>query len=323
MSRLLIWPRGIWDVLSFAADARREWSRPAPVTAEPGFFRSMKMRKQDVRAVFRFMGQRPLFSAAVVMMLALGLGASTAMFSVVYGVLLKPLPFPEPERIVQVWGNFPARQLSNTSLTEANFWDMRDWNRAFEELGALHGASFTLTGEGMAPARASGARVSVGFFRALGVQPVAGRLFEPGEDEPGSVAERVLLSNDLWRQRFGGDRGIVGGTILLDNVPYQVVGVLPAGSPRPTSSSRSSGGRMRIGAVGSTWASAGSSGASRMRLPWPISSALRKSSKPAIRPTRGSARRWHRRASGWRAISSAGRCGFCWARSGSSCSSPA
>ena len=231
LSRLLIWPRGIWDVLLFAADVRREWSAPAPMTAEPRFFRSMKMRKQDVRAVFRFMRQRPFFSAAVVMMLALGLGASTAMFSVVHGVLLKPLPFPEPERIVQVWGNFPARQLTNVSLTEANFWDMRDWNRAFEELGALHSASFTLTGEGMVPARASGARVSAGFFRALGVQPVAGRLFEPGEDEPGSVAERVLLSNELWRQRFGGDRGIVGGTILLDNVPYQVVGVLPAGSP--------------------------------------------------------------------------------------------
>src|SRR4029453_13378647 len=107
-------------------------------------FRGMKMKGQDVRAVMRFMRKQPFFSGAIVLMLALGLGASTAIFSVVYGGLLKPLPFPEPERIVQIWGSLPARQLDQVSLTEANFWDMRDWNRAFEELGALHGASFTL-----------------------------------------------------------------------------------------------------------------------------------------------------------------------------------
>ena len=233
ISRLLIWPRGVWDLLVFAANVRREWRPPAPVEsgAVRRTLRSMKMRGQDVRAVMRFMRKQPFFSAAIVLMLALGLGASTAIFSVVYGVLLKPLPFPEPERIVQVWGSLPARQLDQVSLTEANFWDMRDWNRAFEEFGALHGASFTLTGEGMAPQRVSGSTASVGFFRALGVQPVAGRLFAPGEDEPGSARERVMLSNALWKQRFGGDTGIVGRTILLDNQPYAVVGVLPAGSP--------------------------------------------------------------------------------------------
>jgi putative ABC transport system permease protein len=233
LSRLLIWPRAVWDLLVFAATVRREWHPAVPV--ESGTvrraFRSMKMRGQDVRAVMRFMRKQPFFSAAIVLMLALGLGASTAIFSVVYGVLLKPLPFPEPERIVQVWGSLPQRQLDQVSLTEANFWDMRDWNRAFEELGALHGASFTLTGEGMAPERVSGATVSVGFFRALGVTPVAGRLFATGEDEPGAMAERVLLANGLWKGRFGGDPAIIGRTILLDNKPYYVVGVLPPGTP--------------------------------------------------------------------------------------------
>ena len=233
VSRLLIWPRGIWDMLVFAASVRREWRAPEPADAggnQPSF-RSMKMKGQDVRAVMRFMRKQPFFSGAIVLMLALGLGASTAIFSVVYGVLLKPLPFPEPERIVQIWGSLPARQLDQVSLTEANFWDMRDWNRAFEELGALHGASFTLTAEGMAPERVTGATVSVGFFRALGVTPVAGRLFTQGEDDPGAMAERVLLSNGLWKQRFGADQTIVGRTILLDNKPYAVVGVLPPGSP--------------------------------------------------------------------------------------------
>jgi putative ABC transport system permease protein len=233
LSRLMIWPRGIWDLLVFAAGVRREWSAPAPVESGGGrrALRSMKMRGQDVRAVMRFMRKQPFFSGAIVLMLALGLGASTAIFSVVYGVLLKPLAFPEPERIVQYWGSLPQRQLDRVSLTEANFWDMRDWNRAFEELGALHGASFTLTGEGQAPQRVSGASVSVGFFRALGVTPVAGRLFTPGEDEPGSMAERVLLSNGFWKERFAGDRTIVGRTILLDNKSYDVVGVLPPGTP--------------------------------------------------------------------------------------------
>src|SRR4029450_9066674 len=134
----------------FAASVRREWRAPEPVDAggnRPAF-RSMKMKGQDVRAVMRFLPHPPFLSGAIVLMLALGLGASTAIFSVVYGVLLKPLPFPEPERIVQICGSLPARQLDQVSLTEATFWDMRDWNRAFEELGALHGASFTLTAEG-------------------------------------------------------------------------------------------------------------------------------------------------------------------------------
>jgi hypothetical protein len=183
LSRAFIWPRGIWDVLVFAAVVRREWPTPADAGSRSRLsrmHRSMKMRPQDVRAVVRLTRKQPFFSAAIVLMLALGLGASTAIFSVVYGVLLKPLPFPEPDRIVQVWGTLPARQLAQLSLTEANFWDMRDWNRAFEELGALHSASFTLTGEGMSPERVTGATVSVGFFRALAVQPVAGRLFTPG-----------------------------------------------------------------------------------------------------------------------------------------------
>ena len=231
---MLIWPRGVIDLLMFAADVRREQDQSVPETKRPALsriYRSMKMRPQDVRSVLRLARKQPFFSAAVVLMLALGIGASTAIFSVVYGVLLKPLPFPESERIVQVWGTLPSRQLPQLALTEANFWDMRDWNRAFEELGALRGTSFTLTGDGMAPERVSGATVSVGFFRALAVQPVAGRLFTPGEDDPGAPRERALLSNSFWRQRFGGDPAIVGRTILLDNSPFTVVGVLPAGTP--------------------------------------------------------------------------------------------
>jgi predicted permease len=103
-------------------------------------------------------------------------------------------------------------------------------NRAFEEFGAYHGASFSLTESG-APERVTGGQVSVGFFRSLGVRPVVGRLFEPGEDEPGADPQRVLLSHGLWTRRFGGDPGIVGRTIRLDDRATLVVGVLPAGTP--------------------------------------------------------------------------------------------
>jgi putative ABC transport system permease protein len=186
--------------------------------------------RRDIQSTLRLFRKQPFFTAGVVLMLALGIGATTAIFSVVYGVLLRPLPFPEPDRLVQVWGSVPARGIARTSLTEANFWDMRDMNRTFEELGAYHGDSFTLTGDGN-PERVNGGRVSVGFFRALGVRPVAGRLFEPGEDDPGAPAERVLLSHGFWTRRFGSDRTLVGRTILLDGRAFEVIGVLPAGTP--------------------------------------------------------------------------------------------
>jgi putative ABC transport system permease protein len=188
------------------------------------------MRGYDIRSTLRLIRRSPALAAGIVVMLGLGIGASTAIFSVVHGVLLKALPFPEPDRLVRVWGALPARNLSNVSLTEANFWDLRDRNASLSEFGAWHGASFTLTGVA-APERLRGATVSVGFFRALAPRPVAGRLFEPGEDDPGAPGDRVLLAHELWSRRFAADSGIVGRTITLDGRPYLVVGVLPPGTP--------------------------------------------------------------------------------------------
>ena len=188
------------------------------------------MALQDVRATARLMRKQPFFTAGVLVMLALGIGATTAIFSVVYGVLLKPLPFPEPDRIVQVYGSVPARSITQTSLTEANGWDIRDMNRSLEEFGLYRGTSFTLTGFDL-PERVSGATVSVGFFRSLRAQPVAGRLFAPGEDDPGAPATRALLSHGFWTRRFGADPSMVGRAVSLDGRPYEVIGVLPPGTP--------------------------------------------------------------------------------------------
>ena len=184
----------------------------------------------DIRGTLRLMKAQPFLSTAIVAMLALGIGATTAIFSVVYGVLLKPLPFPEPERIVQIWGTLPSRGWNTVSLTEANFWDLHDRSRTFEAMGALAYGSFSLTGFEQ-PERLGGARVTAGFFRSLGVSCVVGRLFEPGEDEPGRGEGLVLLSHRFWSRRFDGDRNVVGRTITLDNRPHSIVGVLPPGTP--------------------------------------------------------------------------------------------
>jgi putative ABC transport system permease protein len=185
---------------------------------------------RHIRQAIRLIKSQRFMTAGIIVMLGLGIGATTAIFSVVYGVLLKPLPFQEPDRLVQVFGSRPDRGWTAVSLTEANFWDLRDQNRTFEEFGAMGGASFTLTGLDQ-PERVSGSEVTTGFFRSLRVRPVAGRLFEPGEDQPGRGDGLVLLSHRFWQRRFAGDTNVVGRTVTLDNRPYSVIGVLPAGSP--------------------------------------------------------------------------------------------
>jgi putative ABC transport system permease protein len=222
--------RGLIDLLVFAVTARwHGWG-----TNRRDDYRKPTRRSavivRDIRGTIRLMRSQPALTAGIVCMLALGIGATTAIFSVVYGVLLKPLPFPEPDRLVQISGSLPSRGLLNVSLTEANLWDIRDMNQSLSDFGAMHGASFTLTGF-ETPERVTGATVTVGFFRSLGVRPVVGRVFEPGEDAPGAVSNRALLSHVLWSRRFGSDRAIVGRAIKLDGRSYEVVGVLPAGSP--------------------------------------------------------------------------------------------
>jgi len=231
-----IWPlvcvRGLADSLAFAFSLRRDAAMGhAVVMHDPVGSRRPLVRTQDIQSTLRVIRHRPLFAAGVILMIGLGVGATTALFSVVDGVLLKPLPFPESDRIVQVWGSVASRNLTRISLSEANVWDFHDMNRSLDEFGAWHGASFTLSDAGAPPERVTGAAVSVGFFRALGVRPAAGRLFEPGEDDSGALANRVLISHALWTRRFGADSSLVGRVISLDAEPRQVVGVLPPGTP--------------------------------------------------------------------------------------------
>jgi putative ABC transport system permease protein len=184
----------------------------------------------DLRHAARSTLRHRGFTAIAVVTLALGIGASASIFSVVRSVLLRPLPFPEPERLVDVWETRAERDMFQISFTYANFWDVLEMNRSLESMGAIRWSSMTYLGD-KEPARLAVASTTVGFFRALGAAPVVGRLFVDGEDATGSDTHLAVLSHAFWVSRFGQDRNIVGRSITLDRETYRVIGVLPPGTP--------------------------------------------------------------------------------------------
>jgi putative ABC transport system permease protein len=181
---------------------------------------------QDVRYALRSLRKHSGFAMAVLIVLALGIGANAAIFTVVNGVLLRPLPFRDPARLVHVWhvpppASFPG--MTRFAVSAANYLDWQRRQHVFERMAIHHYKSFTLTGRGQPELlRAQG--VSAGFFEVLGVPPLQGRWFLPEEDQPGRE-HVVILSHRLWQSRFGGDRSIVGRPITLDGASYTVVGI--------------------------------------------------------------------------------------------------
>jgi len=181
---------------------------------------------KDLRYGIASLRREPVFTFVAVSVLALGIGANTAMFSLVDGVLFTPLPFPDPERIVRVWET-PTPSTSN-STTTGTFLELKRQSRSFAALSAesLSTATVPVNGE---PTRLNGRYVSWDHFAVFGEQPLIGRAFRPEEDEAG--ADRVvILSHAAWQQHFGGDRAILGRDLLLDNEPHRVIGVLPPGA---------------------------------------------------------------------------------------------
>ncbi|MFP5264641.1 MAG: ABC transporter permease [Blastocatellia bacterium] len=179
---------------------------------------------QDLRHAGRMLFNKPGFAALAVIALALGIGANSAIFSVVNAVLLRSLPYDAPERLVMVWGTTP--QADRASVSPADFLDYRERNDVFEQVAAFTAGGFTLTGAGD-PEQIRGARVSADFFSVLGARPALGRAFRAEDDEPGA-ARVVVFSQKLWQRRFNSDEGIIGKNVILNGQGFTVVGIMPA-----------------------------------------------------------------------------------------------
>ena len=188
----------------------------------------MKTLLQDLRYGLRVLWKTPGFTAVAVLALALGIGANTAIFSVVNGVLLRPLPFAEPERLVMVWMDNRVLGLREDLNSYPNYVAWRDESQAFEHLAAFTSTSPTLTSERGEPERLQGVSATANFFGVLRAQPALGRLFTAEEEAEGKDAV-VVIGHGLWRRRFGGQPGIVGQQITLNGRGRTVVGVMPQG----------------------------------------------------------------------------------------------
>ena len=182
---------------------------------------------KDLRYGFRSLVKRPGFSAIAIITLALGIGANTAIFSVVNAVLLRPLPFHDPDRLVMVWEDASFAGFPRNTPAPANYVDIKTQNQVFEDMAAMDRRSFNLTGDGE-PQRVEAFGVTANFFPLLGVQPAVGRSFSAEEDKP-EANKVVMITYGLWQQRYGGDLNILGRDLLLNGEKYTVVGVMPAG----------------------------------------------------------------------------------------------
>jgi predicted permease len=180
---------------------------------------------QDVRYALRQLRKSPGFTLVAVLMLALGIGANTAIFSMLHAVLLRPLPYKEADRLVMVWEQNPHRGWFENIVSAANFLDWKKQNHVFEDMAAFESNFFNLSG-GSKPEEIAGERVTTNLFSVLGVRPLRGRLFLPEEEKRGTSA--VIVSYGLWQQNFGGDPELVGTPISLNGQAYTVVGILPA-----------------------------------------------------------------------------------------------
>ncbi|HJP93181.1 MAG TPA: ABC transporter permease [Pyrinomonadaceae bacterium] len=186
----------------------------------------------DIRYAVRSLLKRPGFTLIAVVTLALGIGANTAIFSAINALLLKPLPFPELDRVVAIWDKMPSRGVVHNEVAMANYLDWQQQNKSFEQLAIYRWWSANLTGIDT-PERVQGFLVSPNFLDAIGIKPIMGRNFYPEENQPGKNAV-AILTYGLWQRRFGGDPNIVNKTITINSIARTVVGVMPERFSFPT-----------------------------------------------------------------------------------------
>jgi predicted permease len=186
---------------------------------------------QDVRYALRILKKSPGFTAVAVLTLALGIGANSAIFSVVNAMLLRPLPFPQPDRLVRLWETYPSQGYHRNVVNPSNFLDWRENARSFEDMAAVMETEVNIVGAGD-PVALPGLSVSAPYFSILGVPPYLGRTFEAEDEAPGHDRNTVL-SYGLWQERFGGDPNVLGKTVTVNSVPRVIIGVMPPGFKLP------------------------------------------------------------------------------------------
>jgi predicted permease len=186
----------------------------------------------DLRYAFRHLRRTPAFAFAAIATLALGIGASVAMFTVVNAVVLRPLPFPSPDRLVTIESR-DRRRAEPATLSYPTFFDFRSRAKGFDRIASFRDSGLTLSGRGL-PIQLRGQIVSWDFFQTLGIEPAAGRWFRPEEESPG--ARVVVLSHETWTSVFGGDSSVVAAPVTIGSVPHVVVGIAPAGFNFPLNS---------------------------------------------------------------------------------------
>src|SRR5258708_1222699 len=193
----------------------------------------MEALLQDLRYAVRLLVKRPGFTAVVVLALGLGIGANSAIFSVVNALLLRPLPYRASERLVWIWEQNLGNNIKEEPASPPNLADWRNQCTSFDGVTGFSRAGITLTSDAE-PEQIPAAAITGDFFSVLGVDPVLGRAFLPEEDTPGNN-HVVILSHGIWQRRFGSDPNIIGTSITLNSLPYTVVGVMPPEfrHPRP------------------------------------------------------------------------------------------
>src|SRR5690242_3412279 len=191
---------------------------------------------QDLRYGWRSLVKKPAFTIVAILTLALGVGANTAIFSIVNAVLLRPLPFRDADRLVRIYFNEPGVGLRDVRFSKPELDDLQTRSGVFEDVSPIYEGSEDLTGAGQ-PEHLGGVNGSFSYFSMLGVSPQVGRLFGPQDFVPGFAAEAVI-SDGLWRRAYGADPHVLGRTIRIDNDPLSIIGVLPRGfrHPGPTTS---------------------------------------------------------------------------------------
>src|SRR5579872_1799805 len=180
---------------------------------------------KDLQYAARSLRKTPVFSISAILTLAIGIGANTAIFSVVNAVILRPLPFAQPDRLVRIFEKNDRQHISQFSSSIPNYLSWKEQSQSFEAIASIGFVSLNLTGKGD-PEQFAGTTLTPSLFPLLGIHPVMGREFQQGDDLPGS-APVAMISDDLFKRRFGGDPSLIGKTIDLNDTPTTVVGIAP------------------------------------------------------------------------------------------------